>query len=111
MKPSSSSSTNPHDSPMYVPSGTLDEWFACVSVTLTPSTAIVPPLLIELRPAVVGDAVSSQPPAQLDLRDDGTAEALVDHTVSPRWSPWPCVSRIRSQRSGSRSSSGSSGCR
>jgi hypothetical protein len=28
--------------------------------------------------AVVGDSLAREPPAQLDLRDDGTAEALVD---------------------------------
>ena len=49
-----------------------------MSVTLTPSTATVPPLFGECRRVVVGDALTCEPGAELDLRDDRAAEPLVD---------------------------------
>ena len=67
----------PHGSPRYVPSCELDEWLASVSVSRTSPTVTVPPLLSGVRHAVVRDALRREPAAQLDLRDDGAAEALV----------------------------------
>ena len=83
MNPSSSSSTNPHDSPVYVPSGDARR---VVRVRERHPDALDrdrAALVDRVRPAVVGDAVGGQPAAQLDLRDDGTVEALVDrHRVA-----------------------------
>ena len=51
--------------------------FACVSVTLTPSTSTVPPLFGRVGHVHL-DALSREPAAQLDLRDDGAAELLCE---------------------------------
>ena len=63
---------------MYVPSGVLDEWFAWVSVTSTPSTSIVPPLLIECAPPSSATPWAVSHPRSSTCATTGTAEALVD---------------------------------
>ena len=52
-------------------------------------------------------ALLPEPVVELDQRDDSRPRtSCVSSTVSPTWSPWPCVSAITSTRSGSCSPSG-----
>ena len=75
------------------------EWCAFVSVNLTPAASTVPPLF--------GSRTFSTPclPCSQSAISTGAMTVqpcfFASSTVSPRWSPWPCVSAITSIRSGS----------
>src|SRR4029077_10365743 len=97
--------TTPEGSPPYDPSGVEPQRNAFVSVNLTPSTSTVPPLLGP------GSFESSTPwpashPLSSTIATTGQPCFLASSTVSPTWSPWPCVTAIASTRSGIVSSSG-----
>ena len=76
-----------------------------MSVNRTPSTSIVPPLF------GAGIEPPSTPwlPSQALSSTSATTVAecfCASATVSPTWSPWPCVTAMMSTRSGSTSDAG-----
>ena len=67
---------NPAGSPVYVTSGAELEWNACVIVTWTPATSIVPPLLKPISLSS-GHALPVEPRDELDDPEQRAAEPLV----------------------------------
>ena len=66
-----------------------------------------PPLLIAW---VMSSPISSpSTPRSSTCAIRGQAKARASRTASPTWSPWPCVTRIASTRSGSSSAAGQDG--
>src|SRR5664279_2180790 len=94
--------TNPAGSPRYSvvsPPGFQSpaEWSAPVMVTLISPNANVPPLFI---PVVASDPPGSRRASQRLIswmHGQVGRSRLASATASPMWSPWPCVTRRRSQ--------------
>ena len=95
----------PAASPAYDPSGVELEWNAFVSVNLTPSTSTVPPLFGFRSFSSSTPCLPSQP-ASSTCATTVAPCFFARSTVSPTWSPWPCVSAMMSTRSGAFSVSG-----
>ena len=88
------------------PSSAELEWNAFVSVNLMPSTATVPPLFGPGTSSVCAPCPLSQPFSSTIATIGIEPSFSVIATTEPRWSEWPCVTAITSQRSGSFSFAG-----
>ena len=82
------------------------EWKAFVERELDPAASTVPPLFEPGACFSTGAPWAASQPFSSTMRDDLGPNFFASSTVSPTWSPWPCVSAITSTRSGSFSDSG-----